>query len=277
MLSRLVVPHGDSPLSVSTSLAAIDTLAGNQQPGPFDVWFEGTFALFDAKKRPGGRFSTVSLGVDYLVNPDLLVGGLVQLDRLAQHSSIDPSTAAGTGWLAGPDVTARLSDNLYLDLLAAAGTSSNSISPLGTYEDGFDASRWLLSASLQGEWQWDAWTFSPRARLSYFEETIEPYSDSLDVKIPAITVGLGQLAVGPAIAYRLTAGGGVVMDTGLRIEATTDIHSASGFDNLHARIEGTLDLSLPDGVRLGLSAAYDGIGRTRNAASAKVTISQPMP
>lgn len=267
-----------SPVTVSTSLGAINRLAGNEQPGRLDVWFEGTFALFD-RDGPNGNFNTASLGADYLVTPDLLIGGVVQMDHLSQSSTLDAATISGAGWLAGPYATARLNENLYLDVLAAAGTSSNKVSPYGTYEDGVDATRWLLSASLQGQWQWDNWTFSPRARASYFEETTKAYTDSLGVGIPSITAGLGQIAVGPAISYRFTTEGNVVIDTGLRFEGMADIlntSTASGFDNLRGRIEGTLDFSLGGSVSLGLSAAYDGIGADMNTTSAKIRINVPI-
>ncbi|HTN62966.1 MAG TPA: Ig-like domain repeat protein, partial [Devosia sp.] len=103
-----------SPLTVSTSLGAIERLAGNEQPSRFDVWFEGTFALFD-RNGPNGNFNTASLGADYLVTSDLLIGGFVQMDRLSQSASADPATISGTGWLAGPYATARLNENLYFD------------------------------------------------------------------------------------------------------------------------------------------------------------------
>jgi len=267
-----------SPLSVSTSLGAINRLAGNEQPGRFDVWFEGTFALFD-RDGPNGSFNTASLGADYLVTSDLLIGAFAQMDHLSQRSSIDPATISGTGWLAGPYATARIGQNLYFDVLAAFGTSSNKVSPYGTYEDGFGATRWLFSASLQGQWQWDNWTFSPRARASYFQETTKAYTDSLGVNISPISAGLGQIAVGPAISYRHNTEGNMVIDTGLRFEGVADIlnnSTRSGFDKLHGRIEGTLDISLRGGASLGLSAAYDGIGSDMSTTSAKIRINLPL-
>jgi hypothetical protein len=279
LMSYLPGMIGGSPLNVSTSLGAIDRLAGNEATSSFDIWLEGTFALFDAGG-PNGNFSAASFGADYLITPDLLIGGFVQLDHLSQSSALDAATISGAGWLAGPYVTALVGDNLYVDIIAGAGTSQNQVSPYGTYEDSFGATRWLLSASLQGQWQWDNWTFSPRARVSYFEETTKAYIDGLGVGIPSITAGVGQIAMGPAISYRYTTEGNVIVDTGLRLEGIAEIlntSAASGLDNLHGRIEGTIDLSLPGGAKLGLSAALDGIGgNTGNTTSAKVRVSLPI-
>ena len=115
---------------------------------------------------------------------------------------------------------------------------------------------------------------------SYFEETTQAYTDSMGVGIPSITAGLGQIAVGPGISYRYTTEGDVVIDTGLRFEGVAELTrtmAGLGFDNLHGRIEGTIDLSLPAGARFGLSAALGGIGGdTGNATSAKVKVSLPI-
>lgn len=249
------------PVGVSTSLAAIDAMAGNQEPGAFDAWFEGTFSLFDGGG-PKDRFNSAALGADYLFSRDLLIGGFVQFDHLSRSFADSSASASGTGWLAGPYVTARLSDTLYLDLLAAGGQSSNRISPDGSYEDRFDATRYLLSAALEGQWSHENWTFSPRAQLSYFEETSDGYVDSLGVRIPAVTVGLGQLAVGPGIGYRLTLESGVVVDLGLRAEGVLEIANDAGLGlgELQGRLSGTVGFGLVGGANIGLSARLDGIG-----------------
>ena len=266
------------PLTVSTSLGAIDRLRGSEPTNRFDLWFSGTFALYDAGG-PAGDFSTASLGADYLVSSDLLAGVFVQADHLSQSTATDTASVSGTGWLAGPYATARLGQNLYLDILAAAGTSSNTVNPYGTYSDTFDATRWMLSTALQGEWHWENWTFGPRARLSYFEETSAAYTDSLGIDIPAITAGLGQIAVGPAISYRYVTEGEVVIDTSLRFEGIADLlNTSAGFalDDIHGRVEGTVGFAFPGGSSLGLSVAHDGIASHANATSARVTVSLPL-
>ena len=192
----------------------------------------------------------------------------------------NPAFVSGTGWLAGPYVTARLSDNLYLDVLAGIGTSHNTISPYGTYKNTFETARWGVSGALQGEWQWNDWTFSPRARASYFEEHMPAYTDSLGIDIPSITTGVGQVAIGPGVGYRFTTDGETTIDTRLRFEGIADITASAdgaGLDHLRGRIEGSVDFSLPAGAKLGLTATYDGIGSDRTSASAMVKLSLPLP
>ncbi len=260
---------------VSASLSAIDALTGNSEPSAFDAWLEGSFALFDGTAGTG-RFGRVALGADYLVTPDLLVGGFVQIDGLTQDAAAGPATASGTGWLAGPYVTARLGSNLYLDLLAGAGRSSNQISPLGTYTDGFDATRWLLSAALEGEWSAGKWSFVPRARLGFVSERSDTYTDSLGVDIPAVVTGSGEVSIGPGVRYSDTLGDGTMFQFALRFDAAAEFAGA-GPTNPHGRVEAGIGLGLPGGAQLDLTAALDGIGSaTQRAVSGRVSLSAPL-
>ncbi len=266
---------GSGSADVSTSLRAIDALTGNTAPNAFDAWLEGSFALLDGAAGRG-RFGRVALGADYLVTPDLLVGGFVQIDGLTQDAAAGPATASGTGWLAGPYVTARLGDNLYLDVLAGAGRSSNQVSPLGTYTDSFDATRWLLSAALEGEWSAGQWSFVPRAKLGYAGERSDAHTDSLGVAIPAVATGVGEVSIGPGVRYTDALGNGALFQFGLRLDAAAELARA-GLTNPHGRVEASLGLGLPGGAQLDLTAAYDGLGSaTQHAVSGRLSVSAPL-
>lgn len=264
--------------AISASLGQFDRLAGSQKPRDLDVWFEGTFALFGSAGTEGA-FNAASIGTDYVVSRNLLVGAFAQLDHTAMSSTVDAATIGGTGWLVGPYATARLGENMYLDVLAAMGGSANAVSPYGTYEDSFGASRWLISAALQGEWQWDNVSFRPRARLSYFEETSDAYTDGLGVDIPSVTAGVGQLALGPALSHRTVMDDGVIVDAGLRAEIVAGLLTAggiSGFDTLHGRIEASLDLAMPGGGSLSLSLTQDGLGGDTGSTSVQGRVAVPI-
>ena len=83
--------------------------------------------------------------------------------------------ADGRGWMAGPYVSARLTQNLYFDARALWGRSSNHIDPLGAYTDSFEGNRALASAKLTGRWAFGGLTFQPSAELIYFTEEQEAY------------------------------------------------------------------------------------------------------
>jgi len=261
-------------LNVSTSLAAIDAMTGMEKQSRFDAWLSGTFARLDAGNGEG-RFGTVAIGADYLIDPNLLVGGFLQFDTMQQD--IDSGAhAAGSGWLAGPYLTARLNDNLYLDLLAATGRSSNSVSPFGSYEDDFDSTRYLLSAALEGQLQWGNWTFSPRTQLSYFREDSESYTDDLGTPIPTVTIIKGEASAGPGISYRFVTDGMVTVDVGGRLDGVADMTEGISLDHIHGRVQGTLDMSFSGGASVGLAIGYDGIGTDTHTTSGRLSLSIPV-
>ncbi|WP_421926120.1 Ig-like domain repeat protein [Neoaquamicrobium sediminum] len=265
-------------VSMSTSLAQVDRLAGKEKQSRFDIWFEGTYGRFDGDSADG-KFAVASVGADYLVNRNLLVGAFFQIDHLSQSPLADGSFVRGTGWLAGPYVTARLSEHLFLDLLGAAGTSRNTISPLGTFTDDFDARRWLASAQVSGQWTYGAWTFSPRAGVSWFGERTKAYVDSLGVTVPSVDYSVGQVAFGPGVSYRHLTEGGYVIEPKLRLEGVAEFRNeASGArtEDFHARIQAGTDIRTPGGASLGLTFTYSGIGGDTRSYSGKIGVSVPL-
>ncbi|HEY4169329.1 MAG TPA: Ig-like domain repeat protein [Reyranella sp.] len=273
LMGLMPIANGDGG-TVDVSLGAIQKATGQRKPGPLDIWLKGTYGVL-ADEGASGRFGLGSAGVDYTVNRDLLVGGFAELDSVSQVDGV--ASISGLGWLAGPYATARLGENVFLDVKAGAGTSANRISPLGTYTDSFDAVRWLVSATLQGSWTSGAWTFEPVARASYFQESSDAYTDGLGIYVPSVTTGLGQFALGPKVSYRFVTDGEVAIDTGLKTEAVLDIDRSMGafaLGDVHGRVEGSIGVAIPTGARLGLTVAYDGIGGgTARTLSGKVSLS----
>lgn len=256
-------------LPVSASLAAIDGLAGHGALQDFDVWFEGSFALLD-RAGPDGRFSIATIGLDYLVTPDLLVGVLLQGDDLDQTAR-GGAGVEGSGWLIGPYATARLDENVYLDLFGGAGRSVNSVSPDGSSSDSFDATRWLFSAALEGQWREGPWSFSPRASLSYWQETSASYVDHSGVLIPSVTAGLGQFAIGPAIGHTLPLAEETELTLGLRLDGLANFGSA-GAEDFAARTQASVGVQLPGGANLGLAATHSGAGSGSTSTGLSVTL-----
>lgn len=243
---------------------------------PLDIWIEGKYATFGdsfQKTSLEGHFGLVSVGVDYVLNKNLLVGLMVQFDSMAQRSNSQLTSIQGNGWLAGPYMTMRLTDNLYWQARAAWGTSSNEVSPLLTYNDSFDSDRWLVSTSLTGRWQMGPWTLKPSASISYIEDKSDSYTDSLGLLIPSVKSTLGQAKAGPEVSYRFDTGPGSFIEPhagGQLIWNFTQDTTAAGFGTLNGdtvgpegvrgRIEAGARMGSPSGVSLDISGSYDGIG-----------------
>ncbi len=268
---------GSLPSSVSASLSAIDAATGRPQSA-LDVWFSQTWGRFDGDGL-GGNYGIAAVGADYLVSRNLLLGGFVQADIEPEADNGAGGSIGARGWLAGPYATIRLNDSLFLDVLAAAGMSQNTVSPDGTYTDSFNSVRWLASATLTGDWQADDWTFSPEARLSVFSATSEAYIDGLGVDIPSVTGTLGQLALGPHVSHRMDLGGlSIVATAGL--DGVLDVSLADGaatVNSAYGRAKVGLDVTNATGLAVNLSAAYDGIGAAPvHGLSGQATLSVPI-
>ncbi|MEM7302635.1 MAG: autotransporter domain-containing protein [Pseudomonadota bacterium] len=132
---------------------------------PFDVWAEGKYTQF---KIIGGSgdFFVLHSGIDYLITPRTLIGFGGQLDwanfkGAPTGAAAVGGTAKGRGFLVGPYVTAKPLEHFYVEARASWGHSSNTVSPYGTYKDGFGAERWLGTLALIGEFNLGVLSIKP--------------------------------------------------------------------------------------------------------------------
>lgn len=241
---------------------------GPRPTSKFDVWFEGSWLWFrnDGNR---GRFAIGYMGADYLISPDILIGGLVQIDDTVDKSGSGGTRVSGTGWMAGPYVTVRLSDNFYLDARAAWGLSDNEIEPMGTFSDDFETTRWLASVGLIGDFSYENWRVRPNASFTRIQERQHGYTDSLGVFVPGQTVSAGRVNVGPTVSYRIETGRGLTIEPHGTLEGVYNFSDTDGVslgsepngqDDLRGRVELGVNLTTEGGIRFGASGSYDGIG-----------------
>jgi hypothetical protein len=261
-----------APASGLAATAAADAASSmSNRSGPrFDIWVEGLIARFDAAANSDGDFAIVHAGADYLVTPNLLVGVGIQGDWLNMDTST--GTLDSSGYLAGPYLTARLADHLYIDARAAWGSATLDVSPFGTYTDQVDSVRELYSAALIGEFSFGGdLTVRPEARVSWYKETTEAYIDSLSVAIPSVEIKTGEVTLGPDFVWALTRENGGVFSPHIGFDlvwtfqqnnTATAFTSAPGLDDtgIRGRVEGGFSYLNPQGVEVGASLFYDGIG-----------------
>ena len=178
----------------------------------------------------------------------------------------------GLGFMVGPYVTTRLSDRLYFDARLAYGISSNSVSPLGTYIDNFDGTRWMATASLMGDIDVDQFNIQPEMTLAWFKETSDSYVDGLANTIPAITVETGTLSFASTISTTVQLQNGALMMpfigvTGIWTFAQKNTAQPLALnptslenEGLRASVDLGFDIQLNSGSSVSLSGYYDGIG-----------------
>lgn len=261
--------------SLSRFLAAYET--GDQdgtEPAPttqrFNVWTMGTISQLNSLSTRQS-FGAVHLGADYRVTPKLLLGVAAQIDWASERDNLSGVSASGSGWMAGPYLVAKLRDNLVFDARLAFGRSSNSVSPLGVYTDGFETSRVLATSQLTGSMKFQGWKLEPQASVLYFREQQKAYRDSNGIVIPAQTVELGQLSFGPKLTKSYKLSNALRFEPSITLKGIwnfaqtghTDIATGlkTGQDaRLRARLEARAQLVRTDGWQLAAHGFYDGIG-----------------
>jgi outer membrane autotransporter protein len=196
-----------------------------------------------------------------------VVGALVQFDDTEEDFDLPPGSAGSTGWMAGPHATVRLSDNVFAQVRAAWGGSDNEIRS-GAGEDHFDTDRWLVRGTLLGQWQSGPWQLRPRASVGYIEEDQESYVDTFGATVPSQTVTLGQAKAGSQIVYQHRMADGTLIEPGVLVEGIWNFHQEAQIilddlvsgEEVRGRAEAGLTIVTFDGIAVGGSVVYDGIG-----------------
>jgi len=241
-------------------------------PSTFDFWIEGHFQRWEddsADADRSGKFGILYVGADYLVRPGLLVGALVQFDYMDDRSSKNNTDVNGNGWMAGPYMSLKLSDNIIFDARAAWGQSDNSVNPFGVYTDKFDTDRWLAKANLTGNWQFGRLRFTPSIGVITVEEHQKAYVDSVGVTIPGQRASIGRLSFGPEFGYVIEQRDGSIVEphisfTGMWDFDKTATTSIGGLtvsnDDFRVKVEGGVIVRAPTGFSMRTTLSYDGLG-----------------
>jgi len=239
----------------------------------WNVWLEGRYSAFDddaASLDRNGYVGLLYAGADYRVTPDLIIGALVQFDWAKDKSEVYTSQVDGSGWMAGPYLSARVLGNIYIDLRAAWGGSSNDLTHTNTQiTAGFDTSRWLVKSTLTGNWAWDCWRLTPSAELAYVTESQDAFTNSAGVFVPGQDVSLGRLQFGPEIGYRIAHSPDTFIEPFAALKGVWDFDNPNvaiidgfvvGPGDFWGRLEGGLNLMTASGWYARALASWDGIG-----------------
>lgn len=239
---------------------------------PWDLWAEGRFSGFDDDNTPlvdrSGYVGVLYLGGDYRVLHNVIVGALVQIDWAKDSSDVLASKATGTGWMAGPYMSMQVNENVFLDLRAAAGTSSNNLT-LNGGAGSFDTTRWMVKGTLAGNWYWDNWRLTPIADLAYLTENADGFSTTRWTYIPGQNVSLGRLQFGPEFGYNFSHTPGVHIEPFAAIKGVWDFDNPNvavldgyvvGPGDFWARLQGGLNVVTLDGLIVRGQGSWDGVG-----------------
>jgi len=263
-------------------------LAGNgyMPTRKYDIWTQ----IYGSTTSAGDSDSSFwigYLGAHYFVTPDMIIGGLVQVDWADEDNGTSGSSADGKGWMIGPYIAGRITGTgLNYEARASWGRSTNNVSPLGTYTDEFETKRWLATFKLKGDYMLNTVTFRPSVSVSYFEEEQESYTDSLSNIIPSQTISLGEVRFGPEFIRDIALSDGSLFRPSIGIsgvwnfgveEGASPQGYALGDNDLRARLDAGFSLTNPNGMMMSAGAYYDGLAIDEyESMGGKVNVSIPI-
>lgn len=249
--------------------------SGNSSANPFNLWIDGNVAR---SKEAGQRqdFAVSHFGVGYRANLDLIYGVMAQVDYAKEVNG--SANVRGTGWLLGPYLTARLRDNLIFDGRIAYGQSDNKVSPIGTYIDQFDTTRFLIRGQLKGDIQHDDWTIAPTFGFNYIHEVQHAYTDSLNAVIPEAIIELGQVIFGTEFKTEILTDNGLIVTPKFGVKGLWNFKDSGFLDtvtntvrtdlvgDLSARLDFGFGVANDNGLTLDFNGFFDGIGASNYEA-----------
>jgi len=229
-----------------------------------------TWAEITGSWSGGDSYVLGSFGTHGFVNPNLLIGGMLQFDR-AEDSA---NNASGTGYMIGPYFVAQVPDQpLFFEGRLLYGQTDNDISPLGTYTDSFETERWLAQLRATGEYQYQNTTLMPLLDFTYTDDTQQAYTDNLNNAIPGQTVSLMQLTAGMDFSTPIPVSTGALNLTGglSGIYSSSDgAAAAPEFENWRGRTHLGLDYDMGNGATFNATTFYDGLGTDYEAYGASI-------
>jgi outer membrane autotransporter protein len=211
------------------------------------------------------------VGAHGFVNPDFLVGGMVQFDDAKDEAN----NASGTGWMVGPYFAAKAPDQpLFFEGRLLYGQTDNKISPLGASTDDFKTERMLAQLRATGEYKLQNTTLMPLFDLTYTDDAQKTYTDSLGNTIPGQKIGLTQVTAGMDFKTPLPSQSGALDLTGglSGIYASTQNGAAAqqDFEGGRGRAHLGLNYTTSTGATLNARTFYDGIGSKHEAYGASL-------
>lgn len=282
------VAVSENALSYAATLSGLtgNAAARSGDVGSWDVWSEGQVARFDDAVSDDGLFAILHAGVDYRASEKVLLGLAASIDWTEQANTANSGDVSGTGWMLGPYATVRIDEQLFVDLRAAWGQSSNSINPFGTYTDSFDTTRWLVAGSVGGDYAYGSWTLNPIVSVQYLSERQDAYVDSLSVAIPSQTVAQGDVRFEPRLSYLHKFDDGTRLRPWVRVSGVYTFGDggnasvgslARAFEGLTASVQTGLEMHAAGGASLALSGQMDGFGANdAQSYGASVSVSVPL-
>ena len=233
----------------------------------YPIWFNLT-GNWSSQDDFDSSYALAVMGAHRQINPNLLIGGMVQIDYAKTKDGV--GDVDGTGWLIGPYVVAKMPGQpVFIEGRALYGQASNEISPFGTYTDKFDSDRWLVQTRVTGQMRYGDLTLMPLLDVSYASDDQKAYTDGLGNRIPDQDFSLTTARLGLDFSRPLAVSRGEMTLTGGLSgvwSSTSGTGTAVGVapigDTTRGRADLGLDYRLENSSTLSAGIYYDGIGES---------------
>ena len=230
--------------------------------GSNDWWMEGFFGRY-TRGEAKGTYAITHAGFDRRLGEDVLVGLAVQYDRVVREGKGDRpgATFRSDGWMAGPYITWRLHDRLYLDAGISAGTATNRIAMTDGGASGtFNSQRFSGYATLLGDFDHGNWNIRPQLGFSWYEETAPSWTgtdvDGHGISIPEVQVRTGDLEAGVRFTHSMEDN---VSSQYFEIEGVLALAGNTDKEN-RLRVGAGLTAAMPFGGVVDAGISFDGLG-----------------
>lgn len=250
------VTDGTANLTVSSMGGQADLSTAPDRP----VWLrlKGAWSTVDGAE---GGYILGSVGAHLVQGNGFAFGIMAQVDHLKTVDGL--SVGEGTGWLAGPyGVVALQSYPVTVQGRLLYGTTDNSLSPTGTFDDRFSGDRLLALLGVSGEVPRGKLTLKPTLTAGYVRETTDAYVNGAGIAVPETETALIQIAPGIEIRFPVEVSSGSLQLTfGLADVWSRSVSGdAPSYEGHRGRINAGLTRVYSSGAMLSANASYDGIG-----------------
>ncbi|WP_141728347.1 autotransporter outer membrane beta-barrel domain-containing protein, partial [Devosia insulae] len=210
----------------------------------------------------GGSGQQLNLtgGIGYRFSEDF-IAGIIGGQESFRYSADGDGLLSGSGLSAGGYVAWRFAEHGTLDA-ALVGTALGYEVSSGTATGQFDASRWLVTSGLTGEFELgDNLTISPSARVTALWENQEGWTDSLATEHPAKAFSDGTASGGVTIS-----GQWLVLEDmpllpyfGLFADYRFDAAEGTTSSGLEGRVQAGIRLNLSPSAAINLGGELGGL------------------
>lgn len=235
-----------------------------------DVWSSTKFNGL----LPGGPIGGLAsqLGADYAISEDFLIGASVEFEDLEQDAAT--GIAGGKGYMVGPYLARRLTNELMFNAQVAWGESEDTVDARDA-SSRFSTQRRLAKAQLEGDVDLAGWQISSLASFIHAAEIPEDGSGQ--------GVTTNEITLGPELRRGFHVGDGPVIEPFLRYRNTAELdlsESLAELDSLSFKgtLGGGVNVTMPDEYQLQATTEIRSGGtQTDPQVSGRVQVTIPIP